>query len=83
MLHSLLVHANLETSPEPAASTLIAMCLVNDTLVTVSALASIFSAPPDGAFEEASTAVTGKDAVMLARTEVPTHLARHIIQLPM
>ena len=80
VLDGLLVHPHLETSPEPASSALVTMGLVNDTLLTLSTLAPILSSSPDGAFEEASTSITGKDAIMFARTEVSTHFARHVIQ---
>ena len=41
--------------------------------IFLSALARIVPAPPDGAFEEAGTAVTGEDAVMFAGGEVPAN----------
>ena len=81
MLDGLLVHADLETAGESAAPALVAVGLVYHAQpLPRPRLAPVLAAPPYGALEETSAAVTREDAVVLPRGEVPAHLARRVVQ---
>ena len=66
MLDCIFVHANLCTSLESAGAALVAVRLVYQAGTLVLGLADVLAVAPDGPFEETSTTVTGKDAIVLA-----------------
>ena len=72
------VHASLDALGEATGSALVSVRLVNHAAAFRFRLTGVLAVAPDGALEEASAAVAGVDAVVLARRVVPAHLARYI-----
>lgn len=82
VLHRVLVHAHLEALPQAAGAALVAVCLVHLALAVGPRLARVLAIAADAALEEARTAVTRVDPVVLARAVVTAHFARRVVEDP-